>query len=314
MRSVSPPDLDSPAIERSAVTRSAGRLAQAPPAETRPSGAQAPPVEARSSGAKAASVEARSSDMETTIVDGRGSVSVPALDGARSPLDGARSRLDGARRPQDDGALRLGDALWRALELTLTGLLLLALLPLLALIALVVRLDSPGPVLFRQRRVGRAQQPFTVNKFRTMHDGVGHDTHRAFVLGLIAGEEPEPREDGPRFKLVGDERVTRIGRFLRRSSLDELPQLWNVLRGDMSLVGPRPPIPYEVEHYPAHWFARFAAKPGLTGLWQVSGRSELTLEQMVALDIEYVQRRSLWLNISILARTVPAVLSTRGAS
>jgi lipopolysaccharide/colanic/teichoic acid biosynthesis glycosyltransferase len=238
--------------------------------------------------------------MDATIVDGRGPRPAPAL--------------DGARRLGEDRAWSLGDGLWRAFELAFTGLLLVALLPLLALIALAVRLDSPGPVLFRQRRVGRGERPFTVTKFRTMHNGVGHDTHRAFVLGLIAGVEPEPRADGPRFKLVGDERVTRIGRFLRRSSLDELPQLWNVLRGDMSLVGPRPPIPYEVEHYPAHWFARFAVKPGVTGLWQVSGRSELTLEQMIALDIEYVQRRSLWLNLSILVRTLPAVLSTRGAS
>lgn len=234
----------------------------------------------------------RGGTMSATLVEGRGGLSLPVSEGVRG----------------------LGDALWRTFELVLSAVLLVVLLPLLALIALIVRLDSPGPVLFRQRRVGREERPFTVNKFRTMHNGVGHDTHRAFVLGLIAGEQPEPREDGPRFKLVGDERVTRIGRLLRRTSLDELPQLWNVVRGDMSLVGPRPPIPYEVEHYPSHWFARFAVKPGLTGLWQVSGRSELTLEEMVALDVEYVQRRSLGLNLAILARTVPAVLSTRGAS
>jgi lipopolysaccharide/colanic/teichoic acid biosynthesis glycosyltransferase len=206
------------------------------------------------------------------------------------------------------------DAPLRALDVALSGALLVALSPLLALLALAVRIDSPGPVLFRQRRVGRELEPFTVNKFRTMRHGVGHDTHRAFVLGLIAGERPERPDGGPRFKLVGDERVTRLGGLLRRSSLDELPQLWNVLRGDMSLVGPRPPIPYEVEHYPAHWFARFAVKPGLTGLWQVSGRSDLALEQMIALDVEYSERRSLWLNLSILARTVPAVLSGKGAS
>lgn len=206
------------------------------------------------------------------------------------------------------------DAPLRALDVALSAALLVALSPLLALIALAVRIDSRGPVLFRQLRVGRGLEPFTVNKFRTMHDGVGHDTHRAFVLGLIAGERPERPDGGPRFKLVGDERVTRLGRLLRQSSLDELPQLWNVLRGDMSLVGPRPPIPYEVEHYPAHWFARFAVKPGLTGLWQVSGRSDLTLEQMIALDVEYSERRSLRLNLSILARTVPAVLSGKGAS
>ena len=102
--------------------------------------------------------------------------------------------------------------------------------------------------------------------------------------------------------------------MLRRTSLDELPQLWNVVRGDMSLVGPRPPIPYEVERYPAHWFARFAVKPGMTGLWQVSGRSRLNLPQMIALDVEYVERRSLWFNLTILARTVPAVLNRRGAA
>jgi lipopolysaccharide/colanic/teichoic acid biosynthesis glycosyltransferase len=107
--------------------------------------------------------------------------------------------------------------------------------------------------------------------------------------------------------------VTRVGRVLRRSSLDELPQLWNVLRGEMSLVGPRPAIPYEVEHYPPHWFARFAVKPGITGMWQVSGRSEVTLEEMVRLDVDYAGRRSLGLNLWILARTVPAVLGARGA-
>jgi lipopolysaccharide/colanic/teichoic acid biosynthesis glycosyltransferase len=202
----------------------------------------------------------------------------------------------------------------RALDIALSVLLLLLFLPLFALIAAAIRLDSRGPILFRQRRFGRDMKPFVVTKFRTMHHGVGHDAHRTFVLGLIAGDHPERPNGGPKFKMVKDERVTRVGQLLRRSSLDELPQLWNVLRGDMSLVGPRPPIPYEVEHYPPHWFARFAVKPGLTGLWQVSGRSDLALEEMVRLDVEYVQRRSLWLNLSILARTVPAVLSGKGAS
>jgi lipopolysaccharide/colanic/teichoic acid biosynthesis glycosyltransferase len=202
----------------------------------------------------------------------------------------------------------------RVLDIFGAAILLLLLAPLLAVIAILVRLDSPGPVLFRQRRCGRDTVPFTVNKFRTMHDGVPHDRHREFVLGLIKGEDCEQDAPGPRFKINEDERVTRFGRALRRSSLDELPQLWNVLRGEMSLVGPRPPIPYEVEHYPPHWFARFAVKPGVTGLWQVNGRSEVTLEEMVRLDVEYTQRRSLWFNLSILVRTVPAVLSGRGAS
>ena len=185
--------------------------------------------------------------------------------------------------------------------------------PVLIAIAVAVRLDSRGPVLFRQRRVGRSLQTFDVNKFRTMTHGASHDVHRAFVVGLIAGEHPERSEGHPRFKLSADARVTSVGRFLRRSSLDELPQLWNVVRGEMSLVGPRPPIPYEVEHYPPHWFGRFAVKPGITGLWQVSGRSELTLEEMIALDIEYVERRSPLFNLWILLRTIPAVLRFRGA-
>ena len=157
------------------------------------------------------------------------------------------------------------------------------LLPLLALIAL-----ARPPGLSRSRccsaseRVGRDQEPFTVNKFRTMHDGVGHDTPPRLRARADRRRAARARATpGPRFKLTGDERVTRLGQLLRRTSLDELPQLWNVLRGEMSLVGPRPPIPYEVEHYPSHWFARFAVKPGVTGLWQVSGRSELTLEEMV---------------------------------
>jgi lipopolysaccharide/colanic/teichoic acid biosynthesis glycosyltransferase len=208
----------------------------------------------------------------------------------------------------------LADLLCRALDIGLSVLLLSLLMPLFAVIAVAIRLDSPGPVLFRQRRFGRNMEPFVVTKFRTMHHGVAHDSHRTFVLGLIAGDHPERPNGGPRFKMVEDERVTRVGSLLRRSSVDELPQLWNVLRGEMSLVGPRPPIPYEVEHYPAHWFARFAVKPGVTGLWQVSGRSELALEEMIRLDVDYARRRSLWLNLWILARTIPAVLSGRGAS
>jgi lipopolysaccharide/colanic/teichoic acid biosynthesis glycosyltransferase len=208
----------------------------------------------------------------------------------------------------------LADVSCRALDIVLSAILLVALTPLFALIALAIRIDSRGPVLFRQRRFGRDQKPFVVTKFRTMQHGAGHETHRTFVLGLIAGDHPERPDGGPQFKMVDDERVTRTGHWLRRSSLDELPQLWNVLRGDMSLVGPRPPIPYEVEHYPPHWFARFAVKPGLTGLWQVSGRSDLALEDMIKLDVEYARRRSLWFNLLILAKTVPAVLSTRGAS
>jgi lipopolysaccharide/colanic/teichoic acid biosynthesis glycosyltransferase len=207
-----------------------------------------------------------------------------------------------------------GDIACRVLDVVVAAILLVGLLPMMLVVAAIIRLESRGPVIFRQRRVGRAMRPFTVNKFRTMRDGVSHEVHRAFVLSLISGTEPPAADGNPRFKLAGDDRVTRVGRVLRRTSLDELPQLWNVLRGHMSLVGPRPAIPYEVEKYPPHWFERFSVKPGVTGLWQVSGRCEVTLEEMIRLDTEYVRRRSLLLNIWILARTVPAVLSLRGAS
>jgi lipopolysaccharide/colanic/teichoic acid biosynthesis glycosyltransferase len=224
-----------------------------------------------------------------------------------------------------DFGCRVLDILGAAIALVLTA-------PIIAIIVVVIRLDSPGPAIFRQRRVGHARRPFTVNKFRSMYVGSAHDRHREFVLKLIKGESPNEevpageRKDGdsdqadeagpsprPYYKMTADPRVTRVGRMLRRSSLDELPQLWNVLRGDMSLVGPRPAIPYEVEHYPPEWFARLAVKPGITGLWQVSGRSTMTLDEMVQLDIEYARRRTPWLNLWILARTIPAVLGAKGA-
>ena len=215
--------------------------------------------------------------------------------------------------PQHHKVARV-DVACRALDLAIAPVLLVLLSPLLVLVAIAIKVDSAGPVLFSQRRLGRGMKPFTVLKFRTMKQGVSQDIHRQFVIGLIAGEEPERVQGKPQYKLSVDPRVTRLGRFLRRSSLDELPQLWNVLRGDMSLVGPRPAIAYEVEHYPTDWLARFDVKPGVTGLWQVSGRSELTMEQMVSLDIEYAERRSAGLNLSILLRTIPVVLRARGAS
>ena len=204
----------------------------------------------------------------------------------------------------------------RALDIVAATLLLLVLLPLLIAIAVLIRLDSPGWVIYRQERFGRRIKPFTVNKFRTMRTGADHETHRAFVLVLIKGDEDAARSGESGLYKLGraDDRITRFGAFLRRSSLDELPQLWNVVLGHMSLVGPRPPVAYEVEHYPANAFGRFAVKPGLTGLWQVNGRSETTFEEMIRLDLDYAQRRSLWLNLRILARTVPVVLRGKGAA
>jgi lipopolysaccharide/colanic/teichoic acid biosynthesis glycosyltransferase len=203
----------------------------------------------------------------------------------------------------------------RALDIAGAAILLVLLAPLMALVALVIRLDSTGQAVFRQQRVGRNRKLFMVNKFRSMYSNTGHEAHRAYVLQLITAEEkkPEHARDGY-FKLRADPRITRFGAVLRKSSLDELPQLWNVLRGDMSLVGPRPSIPYEVERYPESWHVRFAVRPGITGLWQVSGRSQLTWEEMIRLDIEYVHRRSFWFNVRILARTIPAVLIGKGAA
>jgi len=176
--------------------------------------------------------------------------------------------------------------------------------PFVLLVALAIRLDSRGPVLFRQLRVGQNGERFWIFKFRTMRMGA-------------EGELEELRDrneaDGPLFKIKVDPRVTRVGRVLRQTSLDELPQLINVLRGEMSLVGPRPPIPEEVAQYLPWHRRRLSVPPGMTGLWQVSGRSELTFDEMVLLDLYYIEHWSPWLDVSILLRTVPTVLARDGA-
>lgn len=200
----------------------------------------------------------------------------------------------------------------RLLDVTVAGVALVALSPLLAAIALAIRIESPGPVVFRQRRLGLARRPFTVLKFRTMRNGADAAPHREYVHSLI--DRPAGAERGRLYKLSVDDRITRVGRFLRAWSLDELPQLVNVLRGEMALVGPRPVIPYEVERYPARYLRRFAVKPGLTGLWQVSGRNERTYEEMVRFDIEYAEGASLLLDLRILARTLPVVLGRQGVA
>ena len=201
----------------------------------------------------------------------------------------------------------------RALDVSVAGTVLLVMVPVIALAAIAVRLSSPGPVLFRQRRLGRHMEPFTVLKFRTMRADADSALHRDYVRSLIGTRPPENAPDNL-YKLVIDPRVTPVGRFLRSWSLDEVPQLWNVLRGEMSLVGPRPVIEYEVEQYPDWYLRRFAVKPGLTGLWQVSGRNEKTYEEMVRFDIEYAERRSLWLDLRILARTALVVMRRQGVA
>ncbi len=189
--------------------------------------------------------------------------------------------------------------------------------PLLVLISVAIKLTSKGPILFRQERVGRYGSRFTFLKFRSMECGSDARIHREYVKQYIAGEAEAARASQTQnavYKIQSDPRITRVGKFLRRSSLDELPQFINVLRGDMSLVGPRPPIPYELEGYQT-WHRRrvLESKPGITGLWQVSGRSRVKFDDMVRMDLRYAKTWSLWLDVKILLQTPAAVLFGVGA-
>jgi len=208
----------------------------------------------------------------------------------------------------------------RLVDVVVSLMLLVLLSPLLVLIAFLVKLDSPGPVIFSQVRMGydwrtRKLRTFMFYKFRSMYHNCDQSVHQAHVRDRIRGQKC-PTGSGNRGELVkinNDRRVTRIGRILRKTSLDELPQLWNVLKGDMSLVGPRPVPLYEIAEYETWHKQRLEATPGITGLWQVKGRGRVTLDDMVRLDVEYINRQSLWLDLEILLRTIPAVLSCHGA-
>jgi len=201
----------------------------------------------------------------------------------------------------------------RALDLVVGSLALVVLSPLMLVLAIMVRIDSPGPALFRQSRIGLNGQPFTMIKFRTMQHGNDESQHREYYRALIEGTA-ESREsgDGEKVFLLDDPRVTRTGAWLRKLSLDELPNLFNVLGGSMSLVGPRPPIDYEVDMYDTRSKGKLAAKPGMTGLAQVSGRGTLTFDEIIDLDLEYIEKRSFFFDVGLLFRTVPAVLRRRG--
>ncbi len=207
------------------------------------------------------------------------------------------------------GALSRQDSLYqrhgkRLMDLAGSVLAIALCTPFLPLIALAIKLNSRGPILYRSIRLGQNQRPFVFYKFRSMVDGA-HES-RNFLLHLNEVE-------GPVFKIANDPRVTLVGRFLRRTSIDELPQLINVFRGDMSLVGPRPPIPEEVEKYEPWQRRRLDVKPGITCLWQISGRSKLGFDEWMRLDIQYIQHQSFLLDLKILLRTIPAVLSRDGA-
>lgn len=263
------------------------------------------------------------------------------------------------RRVAELGRRDLYFASKRVLDIVIAGILLIVLAPLMLLIGLLIRLDSPGPAIFKQTRVNAKRRvseeeehweigTFTIYKFRSMRHGADSGVHRAFVRAfirddrkgmvkvqqdceeLVTGKHPASSEvsnlsgntgcedvDGPElqaYKLMRDPRVTRLGRVLRKTSIDELPQLVNVIKGDMSLVGPRPDLPYSVEDYKPWHFERLNAQPGITGLWQVDGRSQVSWDEFVRLDIEYIRNRSLVLDLSILLRTPLAVLKGKGAT
>jgi lipopolysaccharide/colanic/teichoic acid biosynthesis glycosyltransferase len=216
----------------------------------------------------------------------------------------------------------------RVLDITVAALALLLLWPVMVVVAILIILDSEGPILFKQERIGaqrriRAgcfywqQTTFTCYKFRSMCQNANPALHQAYVLAFINNDQQRMAElqgwETQTHKLVSDPRVTRVGRIIRKSSLDELPQLWNVLKGDMSLVGPRPAVPYEVNEYQLWHRRRLRAKPGLTGLWQVMARSSADFEEMIRLDIQYVERQSFWLDCMIILSTPWAVLSGKGA-
>lgn len=224
----------------------------------------------------------------------------------------AERRFEGARANQRLRAriltwsirTKVVSSLKRALDVTVATAAIAAASPIMAATAIAVKLDSPGPILFRQVRVGKDGEHFHCYKFRSMY--IDAERRKA---ELMAKNEA----DGPVFKMKNDPRITRVGRFIRKTSIDELPQLFNVLKGEMSLVGPRPAIPSEVAKYTYEQLGRLHAIPGITGLQQVSGRSNLDFKRWVELDLQYISEQSVWKDIEILAKTIPAVLFSKGA-
>ena len=225
-------------------------------------------------------------------------------------------------------------ALKQAVDFGFAAFTLILTSPLFLIAAVLIKGTSPGPVFFVQERVGRGGRPFRCYKFRTMKHNADDGPHREFARNFIRGTAASAPEaaaehdygngngngngsgngrNGAVYKMTRDPRITRIGQLLRRTSLDELPQILNVLRGDMSLVGPRPPVLYELEHYQDWHKCRLTAKPGITGLWQVSGRSSVPFDEMVQLDLYYIDHRSTLLDLWIMARTLPVMVKGDGA-
>jgi lipopolysaccharide/colanic/teichoic acid biosynthesis glycosyltransferase len=217
---------------------------------------------------------------------------VPQLAGQRPGGTTRRARQEAAKRTLDV----LG---------SLAGIVVLA--PFLVLLWCLVRWTSPGPATYRQERLGRHKRPFTLLKFRTMYTNNDDEIHRQYVASLLSGDHAPTGGQRGLYKLENDPRITAVGAWFRRLSLDELPQLFNVLRGEMSLVGPRPVLAWEAEMFRDSDNQRFEVKPGITGLWQISGRSRLSYREQLELDVDYVRRRSFALDLAILVGTVPAL-------
>lgn len=214
---------------------------------------------------------------------------------------------DLAERKGTSSPRSVPEAAKRISDIGLSLALIILVAPLLLFLCLLVRSMSAGPALFRQERLGRDKQPFTLLKLRTMYTDNDDRIHRDYVTRLLSAGQANPAGGSGLFKLEADPRITPLGIWLRRTSLDELPQLFNVLHGEMSLVGPRPVLPWEAQLFEEPYQQRFAVKPGITGLWQVNGRSRLSMRKALELDVEYVIRRSFTLDLVILLRTVPAL-------
>lgn len=216
------------------------------------------------------------------------------------------------KAPFREKTMRLRQIAKRALDIAVSALGIILLAPVFVVLWLAIRLDSKGPAIFRQHRVGKEEKLFTCLKFRTLYYNASDELHRQALRRLWAGER---LSDDPNvsYKLTNDARITRIGRWLRRASLDELPQLFNVLRGEMSIVGPRPAIPYELEYFKEWHHERHRVKPGITGVWQTSGRNRLNFEQMYELDVDYVRTWGIRKDLKLIVLTIPAVVRGVGA-
>jgi lipopolysaccharide/colanic/teichoic acid biosynthesis glycosyltransferase len=203
----------------------------------------------------------------------------------------------------------------RATDVVLTMIALIPISVVMLVTAIIIRLDSPGPAIYRQTRYGVNGNRFTFYKFRSMYQNVASDVHEKATATFMdgAGELNSGDKNMP-YKLGDDSRVTRVGKFIRKTSIDELPQLWNILKGDMSIVGPRPPVEYEIRRYSARHFLRLAGKPGLTGTWQVFGRGRVTFEEMIDQDISYLETQSLLYDLKLMVLTVPVMITGRGGA